>query len=47
MIEEKLAAKKRLRVYEENNITMVSYKITDYIKGAKIDDSLHNSIDIN
>ena len=32
MIKEKLAAKKRVRIYEEDDATIASYKTTDYIK---------------
>ena len=39
MVDEKPAAKKYIRVYEEDDTTMASFKITDYVKGGAVDDS--------
>ena len=35
IIEEKLAAKKRVRIYKEDNVTMASYKTIDYINNSQ------------
>ena len=47
MIDEKLATKKCIRVYEEDDATMESFKIIDYVKGGAIDDSSQVSIDVD
>ena len=47
MVEEKLAMKKRERIYEEDEVTMALYETTNYIVGERIDDSSHESIEID
>ena len=47
MIDEKPATKKYVRIYEEDDTTMASFKKIDYMKGGAIDDSLNVSIDID
>ena len=44
--EEKSSIKKRVRIYEEDNATMVSYKTLDYIAGTKSAELLE-VIDVN
>ena len=47
MIDEKLAAKKRVRIYEEDDTTMASFKTIGYVKGRAVNDSSNVSIDID
>ena len=47
IIEDKPTAKKYIRIYEEDNTMIASFKITDYLKGGAPDDSSNISIDIN
>ena len=35
MIKEKPAAKKRVRIYKENDVTIASYKTTDYVNNSQ------------
>ena len=47
MIDKKPAAKKHVRVYEEDDATMASFKTTDYIKGEAIDNSSQVSMNVD
>ena len=47
MIDEKLAAKKRVRIYKEDDTTIASYKTSDYIQNQNQEDSSKESIDID
>ena len=47
MIDEKLAAKKCVKIYKEEDTTIASFKTIDYIKGRAVDDSSNMSMDIN
>ena len=47
MIEEKLLNRKRVCIHKENDATMASCEITDYITKNKVDNSSRKSIDID
>ena len=47
MIDNKPAVKKHIRIYEEDNTTITSFKTIDYAKDRAIDDSLNEGIDVN
>ena len=47
IIEDKLAAKKRVRIYKEDNVTITSYKTIDYITNNNKEEPSYESIDIN
>ena len=47
MIDNKPTVKKYIRIYEEDNTIMVSFKITDYVKGSVVNDSSNISMDIS
>ena len=47
IIEDKLAVKKRVRIYEEDNATIAFYKTTDYIANNNREESSYNSMDID
>ena len=46
MIEDEHEAKKRVRIYEEDNSTITSYKTNGYVSGIKDEDSYNESMDI-
>ena len=47
MINEKLAAKKRVRIHEKDDATMASYETLDCIQNQNQEDSSEESIDID
>ena len=47
MIEEKPAAKKRVRIYKEDDTTIASYKTTDYIRNSQQEETSMNSMEVD
>ena len=47
IIDKKRAKKKHVRIYKEDDATMASFKIIDYVKGRAIDNSLNISMNVD